>query len=130
MIEWFYVESKHSGLHSRVPLQITQCKSPWSCGGKNIDCYSASFSFSPSSLPPIFPSCKIIHFYRPAPFPLSFPLELVIKCLTSLHPKREVFEMQTNKHLGLWRLCTLLYELLWRYLATFASSSCKCLQAM
>lgn len=57
--------------------------------------------FFPSSTPNFSPSCKIIHFNRPTPFPLSLPLKLVIKCLTSLHTKRDVFEMQTNKHLGL-----------------------------
>lgn len=61
-----------------------------------------------------FPSCKIIHFNRPTPFPLSLPLKLVIKCLTSLYTKRDVFEMQTNKHLGLLMLCILFYELLWQ----------------
>lgn len=51
--------------------------------------------------PQFFPSCKIIHFNRPTPFPLSLPLKLAIKRLTSLHTKRDVFEMQTNYHLGL-----------------------------
>ena len=117
MIEWFYVESKHSGLHSGAPLQITQHKSPWSSGGKNHRLLLSLPLLFSLFYPHFFPFCKIIHFNRPTPFPFSLPLKLVIKRLTSLHTKRDVFEMQTNKHLGLWRLCILFYELLWQYLA-------------
>lgn len=116
VIEWFYVESKHSGLHHGAPLQITQRKSPWSSGGGKKTLIAAQ-SPSPffSFYPQFFPSCKIIHFNSPTPFPLSHPLKLVIKRLTSLHTKRDVFEMQTHKHLGLKRFNILFHEL-WRHL--------------
>lgn len=51
--------------------------------------------------PQFFPSRKIIHFSHPTMFPLFLLLKLVIKCLTGFHTKRDVFEMQTNKHLGI-----------------------------
>lgn len=79
--------------------------------------------FFPFSTPIFFPFRKIIHFNRPTPFPLCLPLKPVIKCLTSLHTKRDVFEMQTNKHLGLLRLDALFYELLWQYLVAILSIS-------
>lgn len=52
--------------------------------------------------PQFFPSCKIIHFNRPTPFPLSLPLKLVIKRLTSLYTKRGVWNANKKNTWDFW----------------------------
>lgn len=97
--------SHHS---AQIPVEL------WG-GEKTLIAAQSPSPFFSFFYPQFFPSCKIIHFNSPTPFPLSHPLKLLIKRLTSLHTKRDVFEMQTNKHLGFKRFNILFHEL-WRHL--------------